>query len=86
MAAEDGESLVNTLARAGISARVIGSLTGSNNRLILNGGEVRYMDRPGMDEIYKGMGGIREKAFQDNDFQGNGSKKKSIPIEGREFP
>ena len=61
MAAEDGESLVRTLAKAEIPARVIGSLTGSNNRLILNGGEVRYMDRPGMDEIYKGMKGRRFK-------------------------
>lgn len=55
MVSEDGPGLVHVLAEAGIPARVVGSITEGNDRLILNDGEARYMDRPKTDEIYKGM-------------------------------
>ena len=52
MTAKNGEALVEALAAAGISAAVIGSVTDSNDRLILNDDEVRYLDRPHADGIY----------------------------------
>lgn len=53
MTAEDGAALVEALEAAGIPAVVVGRLTDSNDRIILNEDEVRYMDRPRTDEIYK---------------------------------
>lgn len=52
MTAQDGEALAETLAAAGIPAAVIGKVTDSNDRLILNEDEVRYLDRPQVDGIY----------------------------------
>lgn len=49
----DGEGLVQELGRKGIPACVIGRLTGSNDRIFLNGGEKRYLDRPAQDEYYR---------------------------------
>lgn len=53
MTAEDGSGLVAALKRQQIPAVVVGKVTDSNDRLLLNGGEVRYMDRPKMDELYR---------------------------------
>lgn len=53
MTGEDGLGLVAALAAEGIPATVIGKITDSNDRIILNEDEVRYMDRPKQDEIYK---------------------------------
>lgn len=53
MAAADGYGLVRELKRAGIAASVIGSTNDSNDRLILNGEETRYLGPPGPDEIHK---------------------------------
>ena len=53
MAAEDGNGLVRELKKAGIAASVIGRTNDSNDRLILNGEETRYLGPPGPDEIYK---------------------------------
>ncbi len=53
MTSEDGEQLVRALEEAGIPAVMVGKLTDSRERLILNEDEVRYMDRPKVDEIYK---------------------------------
>ena len=39
----------------GIPAVIVGRFTDSNERLILNEDEVRYMDRPQRDEIYKSV-------------------------------
>ena len=52
MTAQDGNGLVAALEAEGIPATVVGKITDSNDRLILNGDEVRYMDRPGQDAIY----------------------------------
>ena len=57
MVAEDGDVLVEKLAREGISATVIGRLTDDNDRVIVthgeDGEELRYLDRPRTDEIDK---------------------------------
>ena len=51
--AEDGEKLTDQLNQQGISAAVIGTLTDSNDKILKNGEEVRYIDRPAPDEIMK---------------------------------
>ncbi len=53
MTAEDGLALVAALAAENIPAVVVGKLTDSNDRIIRNEEEVRYMDRPRTDEVYK---------------------------------
>ena len=53
MTTYDGQKLVEALEEAGIAAAVVGRLTDSKDRLILNEDEVRYMDRPQVDEIYR---------------------------------
>ena len=53
MTAEDGEALKEALWEAQIPAVVVGKLTQGKERLILNEEEVRYMDRPQVDEIYR---------------------------------
>lgn len=52
MTADDGESLVLALAKAGINAAVVGKLTDKQDRIIRNEEEVRFLDRPkGVDQI-----------------------------------
>ncbi len=46
MTTEDGLGLVAALEAEGIPAVVVGKLTDSNDRIIMNEDEVRYMDRP----------------------------------------
>ena len=46
-------SLIRHLEQDGINASVIGSITDSNDRIILNGEGVRYVNRPEPDDIYK---------------------------------
>jgi len=53
MTYEDGKGLVAALEAEGIPAVVVGRLTDSNDRIIRNEDEIRYMDRPRTDEIYK---------------------------------
>lgn len=53
MAVEKGSTLVQKLAEQGIYAAVIGRVTEENQRIIVNEEEVRYLDRPLPDEIYK---------------------------------
>lgn len=47
------KSVLEALKEQGIEAASIGRMTKEKNRLILNGEEVRYLDKPGMDELYK---------------------------------
>lgn len=56
MIAEDGERLVEVLAEQGIEAAFIGKLTNNNDKILKNGEEVRYIDRPAPDEIMKVSG------------------------------
>lgn len=53
MTAEDGPGLVESLHARDIPAVVVGKVTDKSGRLILNEDEVRYMDRPGDDELYR---------------------------------
>ena len=53
MVAEDGAALVNALHEAGIPAVVVGKITDSNDRIIMNDDEKRYLDKPKMDEIHR---------------------------------
>ena len=50
---EHGEILVRRLQEAGISAAVVGQAMDGNDRNLRNGGEVRYLDKPQSDELYK---------------------------------
>ena len=50
---ENGAALVNELNQAEIEAVQIGTLTDSNDRRILNDGEVRFLDLPAADEMYR---------------------------------
>lgn len=50
---KNGEELVRKLAGEGISATLAGTLNKGNDKVLLNDGEVRYIDRPQIDEIYK---------------------------------
>jgi len=50
---EDGEALVQALNQEGISAVVVGKITDSNDRILYNEDEKRFLDKPGMDEIHR---------------------------------
>lgn len=52
----DGAGLVRELNNAGISATVIGQAVEGNDRILRNGDEIRYLDKPQVDELYKVMG------------------------------
>lgn len=56
MTAEDGKALAEALKSEGIPAAVVGKITDSNDRIVINEEEVRYLDRPRTDEIYKKTG------------------------------
>ncbi len=53
MTTEDGNALVEALAEQDIPAVVVGKITDSNDRIIVNGEEKRYLDKPKTDEIYR---------------------------------
>jgi len=53
MTTEDGLGLAAALQEAGIPGAIVGKITDSNDRILINEDEVRYMDRPKTDEIYK---------------------------------
>lgn len=53
MLTENGEALADALNQKGIQAAVIGQLTDSNDKVIHNGEDMRYIDRPAPDELMK---------------------------------
>ena len=55
MAAKDGNGLVMELEKAGIPAVVIGKATDSNDRVLLNEEERRFLEPPKTDELYKAL-------------------------------
>lgn len=55
MAASDGARLVRALEAEGIPAAVIGRTNGSNDKIIVNQDETRYLEPAGPDEILKVM-------------------------------
>jgi hydrogenase maturation factor len=48
-----GHDLVSKLKDAGIHATVVGKVTEGNDRVLINEDEVRYLEPPKMDELYK---------------------------------
>ena len=50
---DDGFGLVRKLEQAGIHAAVVGKVTDSNDRILRNGEDTRYLDKPQSDELYK---------------------------------
>lgn len=53
MLTENGEALADALNQKGVQAAVIGQLTDSNDKIIHNGEDMRYIDRPAPDELMK---------------------------------
>lgn len=53
IATDDGAGLAAKLEAAGIHGTVIGRTNSSNDRIIRNGEEIRYLDKPQPDELYK---------------------------------
>ena len=53
MTTEDGNALAQALLEQDIPAVVVGKITDSNDRIIVNGEEKRYLDKPKTDEIYR---------------------------------
>lgn len=49
----NGNRMVEELEKSGIPAAVIGRATDSNDRVIVNGEETRFLEPPGSDEVYK---------------------------------
>lgn len=50
---DQGEALRDRLLRRGVKAAVIGRVTDNNDKVIYNGEEVRYIDRPAPDEFFR---------------------------------
>lgn len=53
MAAEDGNRLVLDLQKEGIPATIIGKATDRNDRVLQNEEELRFLEPPKTDELYK---------------------------------
>ncbi len=50
---ENGNRMVEELEKEGIAAAVIGRATDSHDRVIVSGEEIRFLEPPGSDELYK---------------------------------
>lgn len=50
---KNGNRMVEELEKADIAAAVIGRATESHDRVIVNGEEIRFLEPPGSDELYK---------------------------------
>lgn len=53
MTSWDGPGLKAALETTGIPAAIVGKVTGGNDRILINGDEIRYMDRPKNEEVYR---------------------------------
>lgn len=51
--AEHGNTLLHALQEAGIKAVRLGTVTAEHARIITNGEEIRYLDRPAQDELMR---------------------------------
>ena len=58
---EHGEELAERLRIENLSAEVIGYTTDSAERVLMNGGEKRYLDRPAQDELMKFFSNCMQK-------------------------
>ena len=78
MLTEDGKALADALERKQIRASVIGRLTAGNDKLIHNGEDIRYIDRPAPDEIYKlFMGGKNDGRDEKSNIKVFGEEQQS---------
>ena len=55
MAANDGNTLIRELEKAGIPAVIIGKAVEGNDRVLRNEDEKRFLEPPKTDELYKVM-------------------------------
>lgn len=55
LATENGTELIKRLAEAGIHSAIIGELTDNKDRVVHNGEECRFLERPAADELHKIM-------------------------------
>lgn len=53
MLCEDGKELTEALTEIQVPAVIVGQTTDNNDKMIYNGEEIRYIDRPAQDEIFK---------------------------------
>ncbi|MGN1267037.1 MAG: AIR synthase-related protein [Dorea sp.] len=53
MVTEDGDKLVEAMHAQEIPATIIGRLTDNNDKILHNGEEIRYIDRPAPDDLMK---------------------------------
>lgn len=49
----DGQGLADELQEKGIPAVVVGKTTDNHDRILINGDETRYLDRPKQDAVYR---------------------------------
>ena len=52
---DDADGLIGKLEGSGIPAARIGALTDDRDKILINGGEIRYLDLPQPDELLKIM-------------------------------
>lgn len=71
---DDGEGLADELKRNNIHASVIGKTTDDNDKKLHNGDEIRYIDRPAPDEIFKIYGGIEYGQVKGTDTEIHGEE------------
>ncbi|MDD3278980.1 MAG: AIR synthase family protein [Lachnospiraceae bacterium] len=55
IATDDGKALLQALKAEGIHGAVVGRTNSGNDRILRNGEEVRFLDRPQPDELYKAL-------------------------------
>ncbi len=60
MTTNDGQGLVDALGAEHIPAVIVGRVTEGRKRILRNGEEIRYLDRPRQDQIYKALHNIGE--------------------------
>ena len=71
---DDGEGVADELKRNNIHASVIGKTTDDNDKKLHNGDEIRYIDRPAPDEIFKIYGGIEYGQVKGTDTEIHGEE------------
>ena len=57
IATANGDRVVEAITEQGIEATIIGKATDSNDRRLINGEEVRFLETPAKDELYQVIGG-----------------------------
>ena len=60
MVTEDGQGTVAALEKAGIHGSLVGRTTEGNDRILRNGQEIRYLDRPQPDQLYQALESEKE--------------------------